>query len=1023
MALAEQVVPVKFGRLDQKTNPRHVVIGDLVALTNVDLSAFPELRKRAAFGGNGALAAAASGSLLALRDAQVLVGTGAEAYGLTAAGTFIDSGILESCSLSVRTVVPGSPATSPLQAPDVAVHPAGITVVTYTLSGKAYYSIFDTARGQTIVAGVLINSDAHAVHPKPLVLGNYVVIVYGETNAPNLSALAILATSPTATPTIVSLATDAANQPALFDAAVIGGTLFFAYADGAGKIALNTLSAALIAGAEVQGPTTAIGCLTIFGDTSNNVWLAYYSTTSSAIQCVAYNAALSAQIFAPVTVDATPGSTPRNICGIAQSLPATIFYEVGVNPGSAGTLNNLIRTANVSGSGTPSGVSVYARGLGLASKPFYYLSRVHVLGTYDSVVTSQAPYVIPQRTYFLLSGSGTGTVVGKLAPGTGSGLAPWSQLPEAANPSAGAFVLAYLNATQTVLQQASTTPQYTFTGALATFDFTKPQVAAQLSGDLHVSGGILSMWDGAAVCEHGFHLYPENLQFSAGGSGAISGTYQACVTYEWTDAQGLLHMSAPSPPVSLVAASAAYFNFTVAALRLTSKPAPIATPPGSTVSVIFWRTQANQTVFYRVGSVANGAGVDTISYPSNTDTATDTQLGGMSQLVFNPDNSSAELPPLAAPAPLAVWRYKDRLAIVPAEAPTQWQFSKEFVPGVPVEFNADLLYQQAPEALTCGIEQDQFNVLFSATGIWQTAGNGPASNGTSSDYPIPQNIPSPVGCTNPRSLIRTPLGVFFQASIQGSTNQGIWLLGRDLSVQYIGAPVEPYNAQSVVRAVLVKTPGQPSNPRVIFFMSGGVALAYDLVQNKWIVYPGQSAADACVYNGLATYIQPGGAIFQETPGAFADFGNAAVLIGLTTSILSFAGISGAQRVWRCMLRGSYKSPHLLTVSILYDDAATPAQTWTVDAGALFGGGSLSAYEVLVKLKQQRCTAIQLQIQESQVGNATFGEGLSLSGLAFLVGIQKGLHRVAQAQSITAPTAPPSGPRPGGLDEGFDTGLG
>lgn len=451
MALTEQMVPVKFGRLDQKTNPRHVIPGDLVALTNVDLSEFPELKKRCAFGGTGALATAPAGSILALRDAQVLVGTGAEAYGLTAGGSLIDAGVLESCSLSVKTVIPGAPATAPLQAPDVAVHPAGITVVTYTLSGKAYYAIFDTVRGQAIVANALINGDVNAAHPKPLVLGNYVVIVYGEKNSAQVNAIAILATTPTGTPTLLQLATDAGSQPALYDAAVIGGKLYVAYADNGGKIGLNTLTAALVVGTKVVGPTAAINALTVFGDASSNVWLAY-ATTAPAIACVAYNAALGAQLFAPVTVDAAPGNSPRNIGGIVPSTVASIFYEVGVNPGSAGTLNNLIRTATITQGGSASAPAVYARGLGLASKPFYYLGRVHLLGTYDSVVTSQAPYVIPQRTYFLLSGTATGTVVGKLAPGTGFGLTPWAQLPEVANPSSGVFTHAYLNATQTVLK-------------------------------------------------------------------------------------------------------------------------------------------------------------------------------------------------------------------------------------------------------------------------------------------------------------------------------------------------------------------------------------------------------------------------------------------------------------------------------------------------------------------------------------------------------------------------------------------
>jgi hypothetical protein len=182
---------------------------------------------------------------------------------------------------------------------------------------------------------------------------------------------------------------------------------------------------------------------------------------------------------------------------------------------------------------------VLARSVGLASKPFFYQNRVHVLAAYQSAL---------QSTYFLLAGS---TVVGKLAPSLGAGLTAKSILPEVNTVSAGVFATAYLQADQL---SSSGGNIFTQAGVMAgTFDFTQPQTAVELSDDLHVTGGILSMYDGAQVCEHGFHLYPENIVATPSGAGGLilAGTYQYVYVYEWMDAQGLLHQSSPSPAVQV----------------------------------------------------------------------------------------------------------------------------------------------------------------------------------------------------------------------------------------------------------------------------------------------------------------------------------------------------------------------------------------------------------------------------------------------------------------------------------------
>jgi hypothetical protein len=1006
--LVQNKVPLVFKSLNTKMDSRHLVIGDLIALRNVALDNWPKLNKR---NGHKQLTAAAAGSSLNPFKREVLLGTGAEAFSYAAATTsnLVDKGVLEAMTVSARPVRRDAYNQT---TPDSAVHPLGITVYTWETTAAgigAQYAVFDTVTGQPIVTGVGLGSTA--VKPKALALGANVVILFYDTATNHIRYIVV----PALNPTTPSIATDFAIDPAttqIFDATVIGGlygSLFLVYANngGANKITLRYLTAQAVLSATLV-PTTAEAfttCCSVFGDSSNRVWVAYYN--GSAVKMFGYDFQLANQLLTFTSLDAAPG-TVRNITGIATpntptGTTATVFYEA---TGSA-PYNNLINVAWKNLDQAGGGSSTLIRSVGLASKPFFYLNRIHVLAAYQSTL---------QSTYSLLSCQSVGgqTIVGKLAPSVGGGLTAKSILPEMNTISPGVFATTYLQTDQISSTGVPSTPGlpaaiatatvFSQAGVMAgTFDFTQPQTAVELSDDLHLTSGILAMYDGTAVTEHGFHLYPENITATPSATGGLilAGQYQYVGVYEWMDAQGLIHQSAPSPPVQ-VTTTGTTSSVTVVfpTLRLTNKP--------TSVVLVIYRTQGNQLVFYRLNSISapllNSTTVDTISF---LDQAADTAIVGNAQLYSNPLNALAEIPNISAPAPLYVWRYRNRVALIPAENAFQWAYSKAFVAGVPIEFNPQQLYQSVSQdggPLTCGIEMDEKNILFTASTIYYVSGDGPAPNGTLNDYGAsPQNIPSDVGCVNRRSLVLTPQGVMFQSA------KGIYLLGRDLTVNYIGAAVEAFNNLTITAAKKM-----PNSRRVIFFTNGSIALVWDYFAEKWAVFTNQNAADATVFGGLITYVKPTGQLWQETPGLFTDNG-APILIGLTTSWLSFAGLLGFQRVWRFGIEGEYRSLHSLTVSVAYDGSPAALQTQTVvNAATLVGAGPpgdtilgdtenpgdgvYPPYEFIVKLLRQKCSSIQVTLQENQIG-PTPGEGLTLSGITFLVGSLKGLHPAPKSRVI------------------------
>jgi hypothetical protein len=1018
MPLASQNIPLQFSGLDTKTDPRQAVVGSLLTAQNIILDAWPKIQKR---NGYQQIAAASAGNLATTYKNELFVGSGSEAYSLaTSESALIDKGVMESFSLSTMAAVRSGYAQVQC---DVAVHPSGITVYASlgveTLGGNATarYSVYDTATGQQIVGNVF--AATHVAYLKCLSLGNFVILTWIDGSTGYLNYAAIPVATPGVLGSVTQIATDVNSTP-LYDATVIGtglsARLFVQYVNSASsnRISVKYLSTSLVVSGESTfgGTDTVSSCMAIWGDGSNNVWSAWY--TGSTVRTCVHDFYWTTTILAIQNV--TTVAAVAQLTGVASGTTSTIvLLQSGTPTFLSSVVLNIL--------GVPQGSTGSLIGLWLASKPFIWYGRVHVLTAF---VASGSP----QNSYFLVSLVGTvGIVVGKLAYGNGG----WQSvatvgpiLAEAPSPSSGVFRVPYLETDLLASNSGTTLTQAGVMGAV--FDFTKAQVAQELSDDLHISGGIMWMYDGASVCEHGFHIYPDVLSVAVGAGGnAVGGTYSFFAVYEWMDAQGLIHQSSPSTVVTLtgVAASAS-FTYTVSTLKFTSKKTPISlviyrtsNPVGGALGVFTRVTSPSLSTTYGnyIAAIQNSTTTATVT--SVADTLSDATVYGNTEPPWNPQNSTAELPNLAADAPLGMWRYRQRIFYIPAESPYDLSFSKLLTGGqwrLPVEFNPQQLYLSVPEdggPLVGGIEMDGNCIVFSTNRIYLLSGDGPAANGTGSDYgTAPQRITSDVGCTAPRSITLTPAGVMFQSA------KGWHLLGRDLSVQYIGAAVEALNGVPATGGKLL--PGPTGGRRCIFpLASGNTALVYDYLAGPklgWSTWTNHNAADLTVFQGLVTYLQPGGAVMQETPGYYSDFGSP-VLIGLVTTWLSFAGLSGFQRVWRFTVRGDYLSPHILGIGVGYDDSPVPLQMEQVDATSVLGivqsdpntglvpyngaypsNAPYPAYEFTVKLARQKCSSVQLWIQEAQTG-PVFGAGLALSGVTFLVGTQRGLHPVPASRSV------------------------
>ncbi len=338
------------------------------------------------------------------------------------------------------------------------------------------------------------------------------------------------------------------------------------------------------------------------------------------------------------------------------------------------------------------------------------------------------------------------------------------------------------------------------------------------------------------------------------------------------------------------------------------------------------------------------------------------------------------------------------------------------IPGSPVEFSDVFTENIGTDGgnVTAVIQMDSSLIFFKANSIFYVVGDGPSPSGANNDFTQALSIASDVGCIDSQSMVLMPQGIVFKS------NKGIYLLGRNLSVQYIGSDVEAFNSNTVTSAQLIIDTNQ-----IRFSLNNGTFLMYDYFVNQWSVFTNLNAISSMISDNNLTYLQPNGRVLQETPGLFTDNGNF-IRLRLTTSWLSLAGIQGFQRIYKAILLGEYFGPHKLLVQAAYDfNPINTQQTYfdaTKDFNAniygqdpFFGtnspyGGQYPTYQYRLFTDKQVCESIQFTIEDvpfagpyvNNQGNivqANYNQSLSLSSISLELGIKRGLNKLASNRSL------------------------
>jgi hypothetical protein len=365
-------------------------------------------------------------------------------------------------------------------------------------------------------------------------------------------------------------------------------------------------------------------------------------------------------------------------------------------------------------------------------------------------------------------------------------------------------------------------------------------------------------------------------------------------------------------------------------------------------------------------------------------------------------------------------KHVNRFFLAGCDEPTQVWVSKALTFGESPGFN-EVMNFNATGAVRAMASLDDKLMLFvqrgTAFGIEYVTGQGPTDVGTQSDFTPPQPIPCDVGAIDQRGTCVGPFGILFRSTVGGPNGSGgIHLLGRDLSVRYVGGPVQDLlNSNPVVTSMVP----HPTNGRVYVTcvptdvgFTSGVRLVWDYNNgDSWSsdqlfdADTGQTSAGArCAWvanapQGISYFwATASGRPYRETFGIGANSymdGSHYVQMTYQSSWLK-PQIGGFARFWNVQLRADSLESHDFSLTLTYDYAPSSyyseSHTWTRAQMAAFD--RQPQINVQMTPGTQKAEAIQFTLVDATPtgGGAVTGQGPSWASVVLELGVKEGAYR-------------------------------
>jgi hypothetical protein len=652
--LQKQPLNISFNQgVQTKVDPYQLPIGQFQSLTNTVFNKDGLQTKRNGF---GLLTDAPAGAqtLATLNSGLVALGDTCQSYNQDS-GQLTNAGLFQPMKLATTTLV--RRATSQTTC-DVAIASNGLACSTWMdADGNSYYQISDSLTGQVVIPSTMIPSTG--TMPRVYAVSTYFIVTFLATvsAATHLQYICIPISNPNNPNAPVDIFTSASSLSAAYDGVSYNNSLYIALncSGGGGVIKVWSITAPQLFIGNTPTPATITGdialLLSLTIDSSNTgypiIWVSYSNAAN--LTAFALNSDLTIAL-APTSIPTGYSDTIANLVSTATNNVLTVILDLQTTysypvtaPEISDTRTDYLSFSTLTLSGTAAVGSLISIGVGLNSRALISssLNKTVFIACYGQQY---------QPTNFLMDISGN--VLARFAYSNGSGY-PINQILPNINESNNVLQIGYLFAD--LIQPVNKTQGDSLPGVYAqlgvnliTFSLDGQTAALEIGNSLNVSGGMLWQYDGVKIREHGFNVWPEDIGIVGSpvpGNMTPDKTPVFYIgTYEWTDAAGNIHRSAPSVPVEFTILTPVSFT----ANRTSGSPV---------------LTSVSSFTGLQIGQPIIGAGIATNAYILSINSGASTVT--MSAAATSGSNTSTTITPsalssLTVNVPYCRQTYKDQ---------------------------------------------------------------------------------------------------------------------------------------------------------------------------------------------------------------------------------------------------------------------------------------------------------------------------------------------------------------------------
>jgi hypothetical protein len=594
---------------------------------------------------------------------------------------------------------------------------------------------------------------------------------------------------------------------------------------------------------------------------------------------------------------------------------------------------------------------------GVASRAFDYDGSVYVWGAFagESGATGMGqPLGLRaqlQNTYFLFRDDGT--FHAKAAFAQAGGFSP--SIGHLPNVAGVGTTYAWCGAVRRIIElggnhsgfSARAPRDITFT-----FDSNEARRCARLGETLYIAGGEVLQYDGAGLVEVGFHTYPWFFATAQIGGGALpAGKYSYKVTARWLNAKGEQERSTTASGEQEDVVLNNKVVISIASIHHTHKQGARANP-----SLEVWRTKVApglDSPFYLDTSRDPNALAGDNRYIANAPlssfatTGNDNMLDGVLETKEEDPEVGTVLVNMAPPAASIIIASDERLFLAGvAGDPRRVWYSKLRGEGEVAAFHKALTFDvpaAGGDITALALLDGVVPVVFCESATYAFPGVGFANDRSGENYGPVRICSTDVGAVSHEATALTPAGVVFKSS------KGRYLLGRDLSVTYIGGPVSDFDGDTELAVHVLESKHQ------IRWLTGSRMLVHDYREgvNQWSEWTVADGLHACIWQGTHVYLAAAGPKIEQAAYAGLTYG-----LDVETAWVKPNDTQGKGRVRLIEVLGEFRSACALRVRLArdYDDAYFYDKTWTVTPTAV--GGPLQL-EVSPSIQQVEALKVRL----------------------------------------------------------------